>query len=245
MKKFVIRFNLILLALMLAATSSLAPRRVVSFIRYQTENINCNNNNNNIRVIIMASSKKLATTKTTIINQSKNGGDTTTPSSPITTSDVTKTTENDSSIADTTIFRKTWNPLRLGVLRLGLTEPAMTSALNYGKYDGTFTCAYCGHDLFDSTAKYDSGSGWPSFWRSINNEAIQYRREGDGRLEVRCKKCTSHLGHVFLDGPKQNTVPQELLESSPSSDPRSTKRDNLPRFCLNGAALRYNSRDKK
>ena len=88
---------------------------------------------------------------------------------------------------------QTWNPLRLLVLRLGLTEPAMTSPLNYGKYDGEFECAYCGQVLFDSNAKYDSGSGWPSFWRSAQEDAVQYKMEFDGRLECRCGKCSRYV----------------------------------------------------
>jgi peptide-methionine (R)-S-oxide reductase len=75
-----------------------------------------------------------------------------------------------------------------------ISEPAWTSSLNYGEKDGVFTCAYCGNGLFDSTSKYDSGSGWPSFWRSKEEAAIDYKMEFDGRLECRCGKCKSHLG---------------------------------------------------
>jgi peptide-methionine (R)-S-oxide reductase len=134
---------------------------------------------------------------------------------------------------------KTWNPLRLLVLRLGFTEPAWTSPLNYQKKEGTFSCAYCGQALFNSDAKYDSGSGWPSFWRTIEEGAVSYKMEFDGRLECRCGRCQSHLGHVFLDGPRPTSVSQEILRLSPESDPRS-KTDNgrLPRFCINGASLR-------
>ena len=130
---------------------------------------------------------------------------------------------------------KTRNPLRLAVLRLGLTEPAWTSPLNYGKKDGIFKCAYCGNTLFDSDSKYDSGSGWPSFWRSKDDGSIDYKMEFDGRLECRCGTCKSHLGHVFLDGPRPDDVSQELLQESPEKDPRSRRADGrLPRFCVNG-----------
>lgn len=140
---------------------------------------------------------------------------------------------------------QTWNPLRLAVLKLGLTEPAMTSPFNYGKKEGIFTCAYCGKELFDSNAKYDSGSGWPSFWRSIEDGAMNYKMEFDGRLECRCGRCTSHLGHVFLDGPKSGDVPNEILGNSPSSDPRGKlENGRLPRFCVNGASLRLNARQE-
>jgi len=144
---------------------------------------------------------------------------------------------------DSSSFRiQTWNPLRLLVLRLGLTEPMATSPLNYGKYDGTFSCAYCGQPLFDSNSKYDTGSGWPSFWRTVADGRVQYKMEFDGRLECKCGRCSSHLGHVFLDGPKPSKVSQALLKSSPKSDPRGQNTERLPRFCINGAAMRFNER---
>lgn len=144
----------------------------------------------------------------------------------------------DADAAEVVVTRQTNNPLRLAVLRLGFTEPAWTSPLNYGEKNGKFTCAYCGNDLFDSAAKYDSGSGWPSFWRSIDEGAISYKMEFDGRLECKCGKCDSHLGHVFLDGPKQSEVAEDILEASPSSDPRGRNPNGrLPRFCVNGACL--------
>lgn len=138
---------------------------------------------------------------------------------------------------------QTWNPLRLLVLRLGLTEPVSTSPLNYGKYNGKFTCAYCGHSLFDSDAKYDSKSGWPSFWRSDAEDSIEYKMEFDGRLECRCGRCSSHLGHVFLDGPQPTDVDGQVLASAPASDPRGKVSTYLPRFCINGAALNYKERE--
>jgi peptide-methionine (R)-S-oxide reductase len=139
--------------------------------------------------------------------------------------------------ADYTV--QTWNPLRLAVLRLGLTEPAATSPLNYGSFDGgSFTCAYCGNLLFDATAKYDSGTGWPSFWRSAEASSVDYKREFGGGLECQCRRCSSHLGHIFLDGPTPGSVEAEVLASSPESDPRGTTGRYLPRFCINGAALK-------
>jgi peptide-methionine (R)-S-oxide reductase len=140
---------------------------------------------------------------------------------------------------------QTWNPLRLAVLRLGLTEPLATSPLNYGKYEGEFKCAYCGETLFDSNAKYDSGSGWPSFWRSASENAVQYKREMNGSLECQCKRCSSHLGHAFLDGPSPGSVNQDLLNESPSSDPRGRTSEYLPRYCINGAAIKYSARKEE
>ena len=97
--------------------------------------------------------------------------------------------KENSEDGDTSFEVHTWNPLRLLVLRLGLTEPMGTSPLNYGKYEGECTCAYCGETLFDSNSKYDSGSGWPSFWRTANG-SVEYKSEFDGRLECRCKRCS-------------------------------------------------------
>lgn len=106
---------------------------------------------------------------------------------------------------------QTWNPLRLLVLRLGLTEPAMTSPLNYGKYDGEFVCAYCGASLFDANAKYESG--WPSFWRTQHENAVSYKLEWDNRLECRCQRCSSHLGHVLSRRTSRpETVAPEFVE---------------------------------
>ncbi len=88
----------------------------------------------------------------------------------------------------------TVNPLRLAVLKLGLTELKYTSPLNYEKRAGSYECANCGTKLFDSSGKYDSGSGWPSFWKTSEADRVAYKREWDGRVEVSCKNCGGHLG---------------------------------------------------
>lgn len=140
---------------------------------------------------------------------------------------------------------KTWNPLRLAVLKAGFTEPMWSSPLNREKREGVYSCAFCGTVLFDSSSKYDSGSGWPSFWRSIREGSIDYRRELDGRLECRCGKCKSHLGHVFPDGPKDTdpSINFPLVESMPASDPKPVSSQRLPRFCVNGASLTFSARE--
>ena len=140
---------------------------------------------------------------------------------------------------------KTWNPLRLAVLKAGFTEPMWSSPLNREKRDGIYSCAFCGNALFDSSSKYDSGSGWPSFWRSNREGAIDYRRELDGRLECRCAKCKSHLGHVFPDGPRETdgSIDKLLVESMPASDPKPVSSQRLPRFCVNGASLTFSTRE--
>jgi peptide-methionine (R)-S-oxide reductase len=122
-----------------------------------------------------------------------------------------------------------------------LTEPAWTSPWNYQKKQaGTFLCAYCGKELFDANSKYDSGSGWPSFWRSTSEGAITLVREFDGRVECTCSRCKSHLGHVFMDGPRKASVDAALAASIPESDPKGRQENSpLPRFCINGAALKF------
>jgi hypothetical protein len=80
----------------------------------------------------------------------------------------------------------TWNPFSLAVLRLGLTEPAWTSPLNYKKANGTYICANCRSPLFSSSGKYDSGSGWPSFWKTIESNRVSLERNWDGRIECKC-----------------------------------------------------------
>ena len=84
------------------------------------------------------------------------------------------------------------------------TERAFTGQYWDTKADGTYLCKCCGEALFDSTTKYDSGSGWPSFYQALDKEAILEESDtslGMMRVEVMCKNCGSHLGHVFPDGP--------------------------------------------
>ena len=91
------------------------------------------------------------------------------------------------------------------VLREKGTEYAFTGEYNSFKGKGVFTCAGCDNALFDSKAKYDSGSGWPSFFRPVNSESVlllQDNSMGMSRTEVVCAKCGGHLGHVFDDGPQ-------------------------------------------
>jgi peptide-methionine (R)-S-oxide reductase len=102
-------------------------------------------------------------------------------------------------------WRTQLTPEQYVVLRQSGTERAWT-----GKYvdchdEGTYNCAACGAPLFRSDTKFESGSGWPSFWQPIERDAVDLvpdRSHGMVRVEVRCKRCGSHLGHVFDDGPK-------------------------------------------
>jgi peptide-methionine (R)-S-oxide reductase len=93
---------------------------------------------------------------------------------------------------------------RYDILRQAATEPPFTGEYTYSKADGTYRCGACGNPLFDSTTKYDSGSGWPSFYEPLVAQAVELvedRSHGMIRTEVRCRRCGSHLGHVFDDGP--------------------------------------------
>jgi peptide-methionine (R)-S-oxide reductase len=93
---------------------------------------------------------------------------------------------------------------RYAVLRRAATEPPFTGAYTYSKETGTYRCGGCGATLFSSDAKYDSGSGWPSFTEPAVADALELIEDhthGMIRTEVRCARCGGHLGHVFDDGP--------------------------------------------
>ena len=95
-------------------------------------------------------------------------------------------------------------PEQYEVMRRHGTEPAFTGKYTYSKDKGTYRCAACGNELFSSDAKFDSGTGWPSFTDPMFSEAVELREDrsyGMVRTEVLCSRCGSHLGHVFDDGP--------------------------------------------
>ena len=101
-------------------------------------------------------------------------------------------------------WRRRLGAQRYHILREGGTERPYSSSLLKEKRKGTFACAGCGLPLFSSAAKYDSGTGWPSFWKPLPN-AIAYKRDrslGMVRTEEHCRRCGGHLGHVFDDGPR-------------------------------------------
>ena len=101
-------------------------------------------------------------------------------------------------------WRKTLTSEQYEVLRRKGTEPAFTGKYAHSKEPGTYVCAGCGAPLFDSNTKFESGTGWPSFYQPISEEAVAMETDtsyGMMRTEVECAACGGHLGHVFEDGP--------------------------------------------
>ena len=119
-----------------------------------------------------------------------------------------------------TEWRQQLTPEQYRITRQHGTERAFTHPYNEEKRDGTFRCVCCGKDLFPSDAKFDSGTGWPSFYRPAADEVVSEHEDASlfmRRTEVRCARCEAHLGHVFPDGPQPTGL----------------------RYCINGAALKF------
>jgi peptide-methionine (R)-S-oxide reductase len=101
-------------------------------------------------------------------------------------------------------WRKELGEEAFAVCRMHGTEPAFTGEFWDNKTPGTYHCKCCGAPLFESEAKYESGSGWPSYWRPVSKEAVAFTVDtshGMTRTEVHCARCDCHLGHLFPDGP--------------------------------------------
>ena len=116
------------------------------------------------------------------------------------------------------------DPDRYQVLRCGATEAPWSGELNLVHDEGMFRCGACGTKLFRSDTKFDSGSGWPSFFAPLDDEAVETEEDlthGMRRTEVRCHRCGSHLGHVFPDGPQPTGL----------------------RYCINSLALDFEPTD--
>lgn len=127
--------------------------------------------------------------------------------------------DHDRVVKDEAEWRQTLTPEQFRVLRQHGTERAGTSPLNKQHAAGTYRCAGCGNPLFSSETKFDSGTGWPSFWAPLADavETTTDRSFFMTRTEVHCRRCSGHLGHVFDDGPE------------PTGQ----------RYCMNGVSLAF------
>ena len=117
-------------------------------------------------------------------------------------------------------WRAKLGPERYHILRQAGTERAFTGEYEQNKAEGMYYCAGCGAPLFSSKTKYNSGSGWPSYYEPVAGDAVEELRDGSHgmvRTEVRCAKCEGHLGHVFPDGPQPTGL----------------------RYCINSASLDF------
>ena len=115
-------------------------------------------------------------------------------------------------------WRQQLSPDQFRICREKGTEPAFSGNYWDTKETGTYQCVCCGSELFDSNSKFDSGTGWPSFYQAIDSEKVATKEDSSlfmRRTEVLCNKCDSHLGHVFPDGPQPTGL----------------------RFCINSASL--------
>ncbi|MDA0835276.1 MAG: peptide-methionine (R)-S-oxide reductase MsrB [Planctomycetota bacterium] len=138
---------------------------------------------------------------------------------PTSSDDAPRVTKSDEE------WRKTLTPIQYKVTRQKGTERAFTGEYWDNKADGIYHCVCCGEPLFDSTTKYESGTGWPSFYQPYAEENVKTEEDNgwfSTRTEVLCRNCDAHLGHVFPDGPQPTGL----------------------RYCMNSASLKFSERDE-
>ena len=126
-------------------------------------------------------------------------------------------------------WKKALSAEQYEVLRRKGTEGAFTGKYYNSKEEGVYRCAGCGNPLFDSEAKFDSGTGWPSYYQPVSREAVQSEEDnsyGMIRLEVLCSRCGGHLGHVFPDGPEPTGQRYCINSVSLDFEPRAKLEDS-------------------